>query len=73
MEKNNTSNKKIIMLKVEILKVSRDGSNIIAGKGKQNPKISLVEKGNKITRVDAEKSGSRVMVSKENKESGENW
>ena len=72
IEKNNLSNKKIIIPKVDILKVNPDGSYIIAGKGKPNSKISLLEKGNKIESVDADKSGNWVIVSQDNLESGDN-
>ena len=72
IEKNNLSNEKIIIPKVDILKVSPDGSYIIAGKGKPNSTISILEKGNKIESVDADESGSWVIVSKDNLESGDN-
>tara|TARA_B100001027_G_C16253627_1_gene325733 strand:- start:688 stop:1758 length:1071 start_codon:yes stop_codon:yes gene_type:complete len=72
IEKNNLLNEKIIVPKVDILKVSPDGSYIIAGKGKPNSTISILEKGNKIESVDADESGSWVIVSKDNLESGDN-
>ena len=72
VEKNNLSNEKIIIPKVDILKVSPDGSYIIAGKGKPNSTISILEKGNKIESVDADESGSWVIISKDNLESGDN-
>ena len=72
IEKNNSSNEKIIIPKVDILKVGPDGSYIIAGKGKPNSKISLLEKGNKIESVDADKSGNWIIVSQDNLESGDN-
>ena len=72
IEKKNLSNEKIIIPKVDILKVSPDGSYIIAGKGKPNSKISLLEKGNKIESIDADESGSWVIVSQDNLESGDN-
>ena len=72
IEKNNLLNEKIIIPKVDILKVSPDGSYIIAGKGKPNSTISILEKGNKIESVDADESGSWVIVSKDNLESGDN-
>lgn len=72
IEKNNLSNQKTIIPKVDILKVSPDGSYIIAGKGKPNSTISILEKGNKIESVDADESGSWVIVSKDNLESGDN-
>ena len=72
IEKNNSSNEKIIIPTVDILKVGPDGSYIIAGKGKPNSTISLLEKGNKIESVDADKSGNWVIVSQDNLESGDN-
>ena len=72
IEKNNSSNEKIIIPKVDILKVGPDGSYIIAGKGKPNSTISLLEKGNKIESVDADKSGNWIIVSQDNLESGDN-
>jgi len=72
IEKNNLSNEKIIVPKADILKVGPDGSFIIAGKGKPNSTISLLEKGNKINSVVSDESGSWVIVSKDNLESGDN-
>ena len=72
IEKNNSSNEKIIIPTVDILKVGPDGSYIIAGKGKPNSTISLLEKGNEIESVDADKSGNWVIVSQDNLESGDN-
>ncbi len=69
---NNFSSETKIYPEVDIVKVSPDGSFIIAGKGKPNSNINILNKGDLIESTIVDKAGSWIVVSKENLGAGDN-
>ena len=57
---------------IDIIKVSPDGSFIIAGKGQPNSNINISNKGNLIDSSIVDSDGNWVVVSKENLKTGDN-
>ena len=69
---NNFFSETKIYPEVDIVKISPDGSFIIAGKGKPNSNIIILNKGEVIESTIVDKGGSWVVVSKENLKVGDN-
>ena len=57
---------------IDIIKVSPDGSFIIAGKGQPNSNINILDKGSVIDSTIVNNDGNWVVVSKENLKTGDN-
>ena len=57
---------------IDIIKVSPDGSFVIAGKGQPNSNINISNKGNLIDSSIVDSDGNWVVVSKENLKTGDN-
>ena len=57
---------------IDIIKVSPDGSFIIAGKGQPNSNINILNKGDLIDSSIVDSDGNWVIVSKENLKTGDN-
>ena len=58
--------------KVDIIKVEPDGSFVIAGVGKPNSEILILEKGKKIETTKVDKSGTWAIISNKQLSSGDN-
>ena len=61
-----------IFPEIDIIKVSPDGSFVIAGKGQPNSNINISNKGNLIDSSIVDNDGNWVIVSKENLKTGDN-
>ena len=61
-----------IFPEIDIIKVSPDGSFVIAGKGQPNSNINILDKGNVIESTTVDSDGNWVVVSKENLKTGDN-
>ena len=61
-----------IFPEIDIIKVSPDGSFVIAGKGQPNSNINISNKGNLIDSSIVDSDGNWVVVSKENLKTGDN-
>ena len=61
-----------IFPEIDIIKVSPDGSFVIAGKGQPNSNINISNKGNLIDSSIVDSDGKWVVVSKENLKTGDN-
>ena len=57
---------------IDIIKVSPDGSFVIAGKGQPNSNINILNKGDLIDSSIVDSDGNWVVVSKENLKTGDN-
>ena len=57
---------------IDIIKVSPDGSFVIAGKGQPNSNINILNKGDLIDSSIVDSDGNWVIVSKENLKTGDN-
>ena len=57
---------------IDIMKVSPDGSFVIAGKGQPNSNINILDKGKLIESTIVDNDGNWVIVSKENLKTGDN-
>ncbi len=57
---------------IDIIKVSPDGSFVIAGKGEPNSNINILNKGDLIDSSIVDSDGNWVVVSKENLKTGDN-
>ena len=70
--KDKLSSEKEIFPEIDIIKVSPDGSFVIAGKGQPNSNINILDKGNLIESTIVDNDGNWVIVSKENLKTGDN-
>ena len=61
-----------IFPEIDIIKVSPDGSFVIAGKGQPNSNINILNKGDLIDSSIVDSDGNWVVVSKENLKTGDN-
>ena len=66
------SPEKELLPEIDIIKVSPDGSFVIAGKGQPNSNINILNKGNLIESTIVDNDGNWVIVSKENLKTGDN-
>lgn len=66
------SSEKELFPEIDIIKVSPDGSFVIAGKGQPNSNINILDKGNLIESTIVDNDGNWVIVSKENLKTGDN-
>ena len=66
------SPEKELLPEIDIIKVSPDGSFVIAGKGQPNSNINILDKGNLIESTTVDNDGNWVIVSKENLKTGDN-
>ena len=57
---------------IDIIKVSPDGSFVIAGKGQPNSNINILNKGDLIDSSIVDSDGNWVVISKENLKTGDN-
>ena len=57
---------------IDIIKVSPDGSFVIAGKGQPNSNINILNKGDLIDSSIVDSNGNWVVISKENLKTGDN-
>ena len=69
---DNLSFEKELFPEIDIIKVSPDGSFVIAGKGQPNSNINISNKGNLIDSSIVDSDGNWVVVSKENLKTGDN-
>ena len=66
------SSEKKLLPEIDIIKVSPDGSFVIAGKGQPNSNINILNKGDLIENSIVDNDGNWVVVSKENLKTGDN-
>ena len=72
-QKNDNLSFKIELFpEIDIIKVSPDGSFVIAGKGQPNSNINILNKGDLIDSSIVDSDGNWVVVSKENLKTGDN-
>ena len=69
---DNLSFEKELLPEIDIIKVSPDGSFVIAGKGQPNSNINILNKGDLIDSSIVDSDGNWVVVSKENLKTGDN-
>ena len=69
---DNLSFEKELFPEIDIIKVSPDGSFVIAGKGQPNSNINILNKGDLIDSSIVDSDGNWVVVSKENLKTGDN-
>ena len=69
---DNISFEKELLPEIDIIKVSPDGSFVIAGKGQPNSNINILNKGDLIDSSIVDSDGNWVVVSKENLKTGDN-
>ena len=69
---DNLSFEKELFPEIDIIKVSPDGSFVIAGKGQPNSNINILNKGDLIDSSIVDSDGNWVVVSKENLKIGDN-
>ncbi len=69
---NNLSFEKELLPEIDIIKVSPDGSFVIAGKGQPNSNINILNKGDLIDSSIVDSDGNWVVISKENLKTGDN-
>ena len=69
---DNLSFEKELFPEIDIIKVSPDGSFVIAGKGQPNSNINILNKGDLIDSSIVDSDGNWVIVSKENLKTGDN-
>jgi len=69
---DNLSFEKELLPEIDIIKVSPDGSFVIAGKGQPNSNINILNKGDLIDSSIVDSDGNWVIVSKENLKTGDN-
>ena len=73
LQKNdNLSFEKELLPEIDIIKVSPDGSFVIAGKGQPNSNINILNKGDLIDSSIVDSDGNWVVISKENLKTGDN-
>ncbi len=73
LQKNdNLSFEKELLPEIDIIKVSPDGSFVIAGKGQPNSNINILNKGALIDSSIVDSDGNWVVISKENLKTGDN-
>ena len=63
---------KELLPEIDIIKVSPDGSFVIAGKGQPNSNINILNKGDLIDSSIVDSDGNWVVISKENLKTGDN-
>ncbi len=72
-QKNDNLSFEIELLpEIDIIKVSPDGSFVIAGKGQPNSNINILNKGDLIDSSIVDSDGNWVVISKENLKTGDN-
>ena len=71
-KKDNLSFEIELFPEIDIIKVSPDGSFVIAGKGQPNSNINILNKGDLIDSSIVDSDGNWVVVSKENLKTGDN-
>ena len=69
---DNLSFEKELFPEIDIIKVSPDGSFVIAGKGQPNSNINILNKGDLIDSSIVDSDGNWVVISKENLKTGDN-
>ena len=69
---DNLSFEKELLPEIDIIKVSPDGSFVIAGKGQPNSNINILNKGDLIDSSIVDSDGNWVVISKENLKTGDN-
>ncbi len=69
---DNLAFEKELLPEIDIIKVSPDGSFVIAGKGKPNSNINILNKGDLIDSSIVDSDGNWVVISKENLKTGDN-
>ena len=73
LQKNdNLSFEKELLPEIDIIKVSPDGSFVIAGKGQPNSNINILNKGDLIDSSIVDSDGNWIVISKENLKTGDN-
>ena len=71
-KKDNLSFEIELFPEIDIIKVSPDGSFVIAGKGQPNSNINILNKGDLIDSSIVDSDGNWVVISKENLKTGDN-